>query len=221
MKELRRAQFPRLRSAPPKQPLLPSIESLLKRTGLAISSEAVIEWANTIEGDLLTGYRRLLAIDQEIGGVGLYNVNRRDEEYFTGNYRIEFRPLFRPIQYVFTWVTDDDPVWNARRIVQDSCLHVEKAIKFRFTIPIDENTSLGVLLRRRSVIKELKPPFLGLLRRLNRVVYRTAKHSVEDLRIDAHRFTPADALAVYLICRWAGVVLLEPTGSFNDWKRPD
>lgn len=162
-----------------------------------------------------------MAIDQEIGGVGLHNVNIRDEEYFTGNYRIEFRPLFRPIQYVFTWVTDDDLVWNARRIVQDSCLHVENAVKFRFAIPMDENASLGVLLGRRSVIIELKPAFLDLLRALNRVVYRTAKHSVEDLRINAHRFTRADALAVYLMCRWAGVVLLQPTGLFNDWKRPD
>ena len=89
MNEFTRTRFPKLRSAPPGQPLSPSIESLLKRTSFALSSEAVIELASTIEKDLLTGYRRLVAIDQEIGGVGLHNVNKRDEEYFTANYRIE------------------------------------------------------------------------------------------------------------------------------------
>ena len=37
--------------------------------------------------------------------------------------------------------------------------------------------------------------------------------------VDAHRFTPADALGVYLMCRWASAELLNPTGLFDDWKR--
>jgi len=210
-----------LRSETPAQLLSPSIELLLKRTGLTISPETVIELINTLEKDLLMGYRKLVKIDQNIGGVGLHNVNRREGELLTGTYRIEFRPLFRPIQYIYAWITGGDLIWDARRIVQDSCLHIEKAVKFRFAIPVSERASLGVLLGWQSIKQELAPPFLDLLHLLNRTVYRTSKHTVEALRIDVHRFTPADALAVYLTCRWAGVVLLEPTGLFNDWKRPD
>lgn len=221
MNKINRNQLPRIQSEPPMRPLSPSIESLLQRTSIAISAKDIIKLANTIENDLLTGYRQLVSIDQKIGGVGLHNVNRRAGDHFTGNYRIELRPLFRPIQYVFAWITNEDIIWNARRIVQDSCLHIENAVKFRFSIHIGENASLGILLSRHSVINELEPLFLTLLQDLNRAVYRKAKHSVEELKIDAHRFTPADALAVYLICRWSGLVLLQPTGLFEDWKKPD
>jgi len=220
MNEPQRTQFLKVRSAFPSSPMATSIESLLHCTDLAISPKTIVELAETIDVDLQAGYQQLITIDQDIGGVGLHDIRRRDGEYFTGNYRVEFRPLFQPIQYVFAWVTDEDLVWNARRIVQDSCLHIENAVKYRFDIPEGENASLGVLLSKHTVTTELEPSFLVLLRKLNRVVYRAAKHSVEDIRIDAHRFTPADSLAVYLICRWAGVRLLEPTGIFNVWKRP-
>lgn len=220
MNEAQRIQLLKAKSAVPTSPMATSIESLLHCTDLAISQKTIVKLAETIATDLRAGYQQLITIDQEIGGVGLHNIHRRNGEYFTGNYRVEFRPLFRPIQYVFAWVTDEDLVWNARRIVQDSCLHIENAVKYRFDIPEEEHASLGVLLDKRIVKTELESSFLALLRNLNRVVYRTAKHSVEDIRIDAHRFTPADSLAVYLICRWAGVRLLEPTGIFNAWQRP-
>lgn len=221
MGKFRQTRLAKLKNELPRQPLSPQIADLLKRTGLNISSQDVIELTETIEKDLLTGYRRLVTIDQGIGGVGFHNVNRQEGELLTGNYRVEFRPLFRPIQYVFSWITVGDLVWNARRIVQDSCLHIENAVKFRFNISSMDNVSLGVLLNRQSVIHGLEPGFLHILHMLNRIVYRKAKHSVENLNIDAHCFTPADGVAVYLICRWAGVRLLETTGLFNDWKRPN
>lgn len=170
--------------------------------------------------DIEAGYEQLVTIDSEIGGVGFHNVNRIEGDIWRGSYRIEFRPLFRPIQYVQEPVVDGDLVWGARRIVQYSCLHVENALKFRFRIRPDDRASLGQLLLRDPIKRQLDPPLLDLLISLNRIVYRAAKHSVEDIKIDAHRFTPADALAVYLTCRWAGVKLLQPTGVFNSWERP-
>jgi hypothetical protein len=193
----------------------------MERTSLGIPPEAVVQLAKTIEENLPVGYQQLVTIDEKIGGVGLHNVNRREGDTLTGAYRVQFRPLFRPIQYVYKWLSYDDPVWNARRIVQDSCLHLENAVKFRFSIPEGDRASLGVLLSRRPVRQGIEPALLDLLRILNRIVYGASKHSVEDIEIDAHRFTPADALNVYFICRWVGVKLLEPAGLFNDWKRPD
>ena len=212
-------QLTRLKSAPPRRRLAPTIAALLNNTRLGISPGAVTNLAETIQTDLHAGYQELLGIDQEIGGVGLHNVNRQDGQWVTGNYRVELRPLFRPIQYVFTWLCQDDLIWNSRRIVQDSCLHIEYAVKFLFHIRDDMNASLGVLLNLPPVVQGLDPAFRGLMLGLNRTVYRAAKHSVEEIKIDAHRFTPAEALAVYLTCRWAGVRLLEPMGLFDDWKR--
>lgn len=193
---------------------------MLAVSGLNSSPKSIVDLAQEISGDLLVGYQKLEALDQTIGGVGLHNVHHRiSDDEMTGDYRIEFRPQFRPIQYVYMWLSYDDLVWNACRIVQDSCLHIENAVKYRFKIPLTKNASLGVLLGEPQVKADLDSAFLGLLRTLNRIVYRRAKHTIEELKIDEHRFTPADALAIYLICRKAGCKLLEPTGLFKKWKR--
>jgi len=221
MNELRQTQFPRLRSGRPVHVLTPTIAQLLEQSSVGISSQAIIAMANLIQKDLITGYEWLTAIDRIIGGVGLHNVNRHDKHGLTGSYDVEYRPLFRSIQYVFMSIFNDDLVWNARRIVQDSCLHLENAVKYRFHIWEGDRASLGILLNRQNIIEEMEPALLDLMLTLNRIVYRAAKHSVEEIRIDVHRFTPADALSIYFICRWAGVELLEPTGLFNRWDRSD
>ena len=199
-----------------------NIAALLKYTEIGITLQNVIKLATVVENDLYQGYEDLLGIDQEIGGVGLHNVHRPDGQWVTGNYRVELRPLFRPIQYVYRDLGHDDLVWEARHIVQWSCAHVEDAIKYRFKILESFNASLGVLLTQQPEIKDtLEPDLYEWLLNLNREVYRAAKHRVEELNIDAHRFTPADAISVYLMCRWAGVQLLKPTGLLEDWKRVD
>lgn len=212
-------RLPRLKSAFAQQLLSPDILTLLEQTGLAIGPQTIIGLATAIQDDLVVGYDQLSEIDSRIGGVGLHNINRPDGEWLTGNYRLEFRPLFRPIQYVYGAISQNDLTWEARHIIQWSCGHVEDAVKFRFNIPRTFYASLGVLLTRRPEIKnELEPKLFEWLLTLNRAVYRGAKHAVEELEIDAHRFAPADALAVYLMCRCAGVQLLDQTGLFNDWK---
>lgn len=216
----RESRLPRPYSEPPKQPLTPSVASLLQQTDLGISPEAIIELATVLDNDIEAGYEQLMALDIKIGGVGLHNVNRLEGDRWMGSYKIGLRPLFRPIQYVEAFVLGGESIWVARRVVQDSCLHIENAVKYRFNIQQGDRASLGLLLDRGSIRRQLDPQLLGLLVNLNRVIYRAAKHSVEDLNIAAHRFTPADALTVYLICRWAGVRLLQPTGVFNNWQSP-
>lgn len=217
---MRRKKLPKLHSEPPISLITQDIEALVKKTSLDIPVEAIVGLTNTMENDLIAGYNKLLDVEQMIGGVGIHNVNRDEDGILTGNYRPEYRSLFRPIQYVYGFIGDDDLVWSARYIILNSCLHIEKAIKFRFGIPEDDLASLGILLNRSNVKNTLEPSFLDILQELNRVVYRGAKHTVEAIRIDDHRFTPTDALAIYLICRWAGVALLEPTELFDSWERP-
>ena len=211
--------LPPLKSTPPEHLLSPRISSLLERTNLGISSQTIIELADTIQKDLLQGFKLLIDIDKGIGGVGLYNVNKQEGDEVTGAYRVEFRGLFRPMQYIYADLEEDNLVWNARDIVRNSCLHVEKAVKYRFEIHEGDRSSLGILLWRKPIVRDtLDAPFLEILRGLNDTIYGKNKHTIEHVKIDDHDYSPADAIAVYLICRWAGVKLLEPTGLFNDWE---
>lgn len=215
----------RLKSDPPSHILAPWIAELLEKTDTDISADTVISLADDIQVNLKEGFRKLLIHDRKITGVGLHNVNRVDGEWATGAYRVEFRPIFRPIQYVYSDLGDDDLVWRARNIVKWSCSHVEDALKYRFKVPENFNASLGVLLTRKSKksgmneIKEnLDPHFYQWILALNKGVYRASKHSIEKVKLDSHLFAPADALAVYLMCRWAGAHILEKTGLFDNWE---
>ena len=53
---------------------------------------------------------------------------------------------------------------------------------------------------------------LATLQYLNKYVYNAAKHTIEDLELEAHRFSVADALAIYLICRVLGARILRDSG---------
>jgi hypothetical protein len=114
---------------------------------LAIESQTVVDLAIEIIKDMNRGYQSLMEMDAKIGGVGQHNVNQEEGDMVTGTYRIEFRGIFRPIQYVFKFIGYNDLVWTSRSIVLNSCLHVEKAIKYRFNIHEKNGSSLGVLLR--------------------------------------------------------------------------
>jgi hypothetical protein len=71
----------------------------------------------------------------------------------------------------------------------------------------------------RNVGSQLDPAFLGILKDLNNTIYRQSKHTIEHLDIDAHDYSPADAIGIYIVCRWAGYMLLKPTGIFSDWQK--
>lgn len=219
MNEFNPIRLPKLRSETATQPLSAHIEFMLKCADIAISPETVIKLTDILEKDLLRGYKQLVAIDQNIGGVGLHNVNKQEGDILTGAYDIQFRGLFRPIQYIYQRLSEDDLVWNARIIILNSCLHVEKALKYRFNISDENRSSLGMLLWQNSIVKKtLDAAFLKLLVTLNKTIYGKNKHTIEHIDMDAHDYSPTDAIAVYLICRWVGLKLLEPTALFSDWE---
>jgi len=219
MNEFNPTRLPKLRKETVTQLLSPQIECMLKRADIATSPETVFNLTGILEKDQLSGYKQLVAIDQNIGGVGLHNVNKQEGDILTGAYDIQFRGLFRPIQYIYQRLSEGDLVWNARIIILYSCLHVEKAMKYRFKIPDENRSSLGILLWQYSIVKKtLDTVFLKLLDDLNKTIYGKTKHTITQINMDAHDYSPADAIAVYLICRWAGRIILEPTGLFNDWE---
>ena len=216
-----RHHFINLRSDGSHRGLNRAIAELLSETGLPVDGPMVVLLAGDLQQDPEGTLPRFLQIESAIGGVGLHNVNRRQGQWLAGVYRIEFRPIFRPIQYATRKLFDQDLEWDARLIVQWSCGHVEDALKHRFNIPEDDRASLGILLTRRPSIQgALDGRFLEWVLKVNAAIYRGSKHAMEDLEIDVHLFTPPDAVATYLMCRWAGMQLLEPTGIFSDWQRP-
>lgn len=208
-------------SEPPAWPLSQPIVVLLSKSGFTLEPSMVIQLAHGLRRSPRTAWEQLAAMEEAIGGVGIHNVNRSEGKWLMGAYRSEFRPLFRPIQYVSGKIFGEDLVWDARHIVQWSCGHVEDSIKYRFGLLENDHASLGILLTRRPIIeRSLEPHLLNWLRLLNHEVYRGSKHALEDIHIDSHRFTAADAVAVYLMCRWAGVKILQPTGVFSHWQEP-
>ncbi len=224
MTEHTRHHFVNLRTEESRLGLKPAIGKLLSETGLPTDGPKIVQLARDLADDPAGTQPLFLEIERTIGGVGLHNVNRGEGQWLTGAYSIEFRPIFRPIQYATRDLFDQDLEWTARHIVQWSCGHVEDALKYRFSIPEHKRFSLGILLRE---IREMPPnqhaldkSFINWLQRVNTVIYRGAKHAMEELNIDEHLFTPPDAVATYFMCRWAGVKLLAPTGIFSDWQRP-
>jgi len=221
---MKRNKLPKLKSDPPEKPISDKVAFLVEKTDLNLTSAQIIKLSKAIQANWVQGYYDLIEVDKNISGVGLHNVHRPvGNNEMSGNYRIEFRPQFRPIQYVYQKLSYDNLEWTARDIVSNSCLHVEYAIKLRFNIPENINESLGQLLfsekRRQNVEGELNSNLLLVLKELNRFVYREAKHTIEHTKLDSHNFSPADAIGVYLVCRWIGVKLLEPIGIFDRWMR--
>ena len=76
--------------------------------------------------------------------------------------------------------------------------------------------SLGMILQRGNS-SVLDPNLVSVLKYMNKLIYNNAKHTIEDLYMDEHMFSPADAIAVYLSCRVLGAILLKDSGITNNY----
>ena len=138
-------------------------------------------------------------IDETIPGLGQHNINEETEEgSVTAVARIEDRPIFRPIQYVGSYLEHRSLEWLTRSIVTMYCLHVENSLKRR--LRIDDRLSIGMILKRGKA-QSMGVGLVDVLWDLNEAVYNKSKHSIERTYADGHTFSIADSLAVYLICR--------------------
>ena len=190
--------------------LRPEIHQIFQGAGLASHHSEILRIGAVAVSDGDSALRDLILIDETIPGLGQHNINERTGRgTVTAVARIEDRPIFRPIQYVGSYLQNLSLEWLTRSIVTMSCLHVENSLKRQ--LKIDGRFSVGMILKRGKA-QSLDADLVETLWELNEAVYNHAKHSIERTYADGHMFSIADSLAVYLICRTLGSRILKNSG---------
>ena len=165
-----------------------------------------------LTSDDVSAIEDLTAIDRAIPGLGFVNVNERTSTgSLVGVYQLCDRPIFRGIQYVGMDLQMCQIEWLSRKIVIDSCYHLENSLKRRLRIRKDQRYSIGRILSTENG-KQLEGSLRKPLIILNQAVYNRAKHTIEAIDLDSHMFSVADAIAVYLCCRVLGAKLIAKLG---------
>lgn len=191
-----------------KNTMRPEIEKLMLLVGIESWRDKIELIAHELSSEFDKAMTVLLELDSKIPGLGQHNVNKQAADgHWTGVYRVEDRPIFRGIQYVGMHLDTNNPEWYTRMIVTESCYHIENSLKRK--TGIRGNLSVGMILDRIHSSSLLDKDLYDALRLLNRTVYRGAKHTIEDIDMDSHMFSIADAITVYLACRILGARLLK------------
>ena len=198
--------------------LRPEIYEILRYVGLLSYHSEILRIGIEAVSNGKSALRDLMLIDETIPGLGQHNINETKEGgLVTAVARIEDRPIFRPIQYVGSYLCHASLEWLTRSIVTMSCLHVENSLKRR--LQIDGRLSIGMILKRGEA-RSLDSDLGEALWELNQAVYNKSKHSIERTYADGHMFSIADSLAVYLICRTLGSRLLKNSGITTEYGEP-
>lgn len=194
------------------------VEEILQMVGLAGHKSEILRISDKLVIDPHGGCLDLMAIDRTIPGLGIHNVNEEtDRGTITGIYRIQDRAIFRGIQYVYAYLLNNDLEWMARKIVTDSCYHIESSLKRRLCV--EGALSVGMILNRAPA-GALDSDLTSVLWHLNKAIYNNAKHTIENISMDSHMFSIADSIAVYLACRKIGMELLKDMGITDKYGRP-
>jgi hypothetical protein len=187
------------------------IEELIRLVGIESWRGQIDLIACELPHDFDKAMTVLLKLDSKIPGLGQHNVNKKAADgHWTGVYRVEDRPIFRGIQYVGMHLDTGNPEWYTRMIVSESCYHIENSLKRK--TGVRGRLSVGMILDQIGSKSLLDSDVYNALRILNRTVYNKAKHTIEDIDMDSHMFSIADAIAVYLVCRVLGARLLKGLG---------
>ncbi len=190
--------------------LRPEIYQILQAAGLSSYHSEVLRIGAVAVDDGDSALRDLTLIDKTIPGLGQHNINERTSGGgLAAVYSIQDRPIFRPIQYVSSYLQHLSLEWLTRSIVTMSCLHVENSLKGQ--LQIDGPLSIGMILKRGKA-RSLDADLVETLWELTKAVYNKSKHTIEDTYAEGHMFSIADSLAVYLICRTLGSRILKDSG---------
>ena len=196
------------------------IEHILELVGLSQHVPEIRTIADRLTSDDLSAIEDLTTIDRTIPGLGFVDINERTPTgSLVGVYQIPDRPIFRGIQYVGMDLTMRSIEWLSRKIVIDSCYHLENSLKRRLRIREDQRYSIGVILSHEKGTQlegSVRKPLIVL----NQAVYNRAKHTIEALDLDSHMFSVADAIAVYLCCRVLGAKLIAKLGLQTRYGAP-
>ena len=192
--------------------LRPEVEHILDLVGLSQHIPEIRRIAERLTSGDVSTIEDLTTIDRTIPGLGFVDVNERTSTGCpAGVYQIPDRPIFRGIQYVGMDLQMCPIEWLSRKIVIDSCYHLENSLKRRLGIREDQRYSIGVILSTKNG-KQLEGSMRKPLIILNQAVYNRAKHTIEAIELDSHMFSVADAIAVYLCCRVIGARLIAKLG---------
>ena len=198
--------------------LRPEIHQMFRTIGLESHHSEILRIGTVAVSDGESALRDLALIDVTIPGLGQHNINEEMEGGgITAVARIEDRDIFRPIQYVGSYLHHRSLEWLTRSIVTMSCLHVENSLKRQ--LKVGGRFSIGMILKRGKA-QSLDADLVGALWELNEAVYNQAKHSIEHTYADGHMFSIADSLAVYLICRTLGSRILKDSGIITKYDEP-
>ena len=196
------------------------VRHILQLVGLSQHIPGICEIAERLTAFDKSAIEDLTVVDRTIPGLGFEDINENPSPgYYTGVYQIPDRPIFRGIQYVGMHLEMDPVEWLSRAIVTDSCYHLENSLKRRLGIHEDQSVSVGRLLDTREG-RRLDGTIRKPLIILNRAVYNRAKHTIEDIDLDSHMFSVADAIAIYLSCRVLGARLIGRLGLKTRYEIP-
>ena len=188
--------------------LRPEVAHILELVGLSRHIHDICRIAEHLTLEDKSVIDNLTVIDRTIPGLGFADINERTPSgSYIGVYQIADRPIFRGIQYVGMHLGMDNIEWLCRTIVTESCYHLENSLKRRLRIREDQRDSVGRILSTpggKRLERSIKQPIAIL----NRAVYNKAKHTIEDIDLDSHMFSVADAIAIYLSCRVLGARLI-------------
>ena len=192
--------------------LRPEVAHILELVGLAQHIPNICRIAERLNLGDKSVIDNLTVIDRTIPGLGFVDINERTPSgSYTGVYQIADRPIFRGIQYVGMHLGMNNIEWLCRTIVTESCYHLENSLKRRLKIREDQRASVGMIMSTAGG-KRLEGSMRRPLVILNRAVYNRAKHTIEDIDLDSHMFSVADAIAIYLSCRVLGARLIGRLG---------
>ena len=198
--------------------LRPEIHRMFRTVGLASHHSEILRIGFVAVSDGESALRDLMPIYETIPGLGQHNINEKTGRgSVTAVARIEDRAIFRPIQYVDSYLQQISLEWLTRSIVTMSCLHVENSLKRQ--LKIDARLSIGMILKRGKA-RSLDADLVEVLWELNEAVSNKSKHTIEHTYADGHMFSIVDSLAVYLICRTLGSRILKDSGITTKYGEP-
>ena len=136
----------------------------------------------------------ILACDRALGGPSIYSV----ESGGVGLYDVEDRDVFRPLQYIRTYLcmSPHDFAWVTREIVHTSGLHIEALVQRVGDVPRwPLGRAIRSVLAKRTLNETTWLQICGFSS-----VYNAAKHEVAPEK-DVHLFDSDDAVLAYLAAR--------------------
>jgi len=145
---------------------------------------------------------QMAEFDAQIGGPSLKSINQDG----SGNYEIADRDVFRPLQYCEKHfrhgLQESNLEWQARDIVEMSCLHIEALLK---RISGFHWLPLGSILRKSIARRKLDEDTYSRALIFSGI-FNQAKHNLSHEK-DTHLFSVSDAILAYFIARRLAVSL--------------